>query len=825
VIGAPLAGHWLFVFLVLIQACACLFFFFAGLDDLSVRFIINLPQEDLTSVARICFQVEEAQWFYEDFIRPLDPQLPSMSLREFTYRMFQHCPLLASFSEENRMRAFEEFMKYKTRVPVRGAIMLNAEMDSAVLVKGWKKSSGWGFPKGKINKDEDDLECAIREVDEETGFDIREAGLVPQDEPVKYIDVPMRDQNIRLYVFRGVPMDTKFQPRTRKEISKIQWWKLSDLPAFKKKNAQGPGGQGQVQTAPTSLADKANKFYMVAPFLGHLRKWVSQQKKRDATKAAEAAASGSTSASMAAATAAAVAAAAAAAAAAANVTNNIAHQNEHFATLSLPAAVLEEPMTEDDTWAASKQGGGHAPPQPVTGTEVRASLEDTTRELQRLWNQQSQASAAPSVHSPTPVDTDRQDKGASLLALLQKGPAPATQTTHAPLPHQQPHQHVTMSMQNQPYAYGSTHAPTTRFPATHGPTHAFQPALAHPQPLPPQARSLLVGASGNVAQQVQRRRVSESHHTQTQVSDRQNRVHLVPHPVQDGAENIVTEKKYGNPRQHPQFLQATAMPSPPQALSHLYRDPATGMPFAQGPHMHGSYGMHGSPSQPQQPLPQGSLPNNVDAGNPTVPIDKHRSTLLDMFKKLDSPSPGAQKSPHVAGATPQTVPASSTTGEDIHRGLLSLLPRPEMTPNSRPQTMSPTNPAMNRTPHSYTTNPPYVDPRLASVISGGRPMASPMFSSVYGANPAGNSSVLMSPPAASSFPAPAPNVLQAVPIQHSSAHKQKLLSLFNNANNDPSSGSPAPGPDNSNGTHGEPISSADRNFLLGYLESVTNTAK
>ncbi len=33
-----------------------------------------------------------------------------------------------------------------------------------VLVKGWKASSGWGFPKGKINESEPQATCAIREV-------------------------------------------------------------------------------------------------------------------------------------------------------------------------------------------------------------------------------------------------------------------------------------------------------------------------------------------------------------------------------------------------------------------------------------------------------------------------------------------------------------------------------------------------------------------------------------------------------------------------------------------------------------------------------------
>ncbi|KAL4988519.1 Dcp2, box A domain-containing protein [Aspergillus falconensis] len=241
------------------------------LDDLCVRFIINLPREELESVERICFQVEEAQWFYEDFIRPLDPALPSLSLKAFALRIFQHCPLMANWSRYHHMTAFSEFLAYKTRVPVRGAIMLNQEMDQVVLVKGWKKGANWSFPRGKINKDEKDLDCAIREVYEETGYDVREAGLVPGDENVKFIEITMREQHMRLYVFRGVPQNAYFEPRTRKEISKIEWWKLSDLPTLKKSKQFD---QGQA-------AANANKFYMVAPFLHPLKKWIAQQKKLD----------------------------------------------------------------------------------------------------------------------------------------------------------------------------------------------------------------------------------------------------------------------------------------------------------------------------------------------------------------------------------------------------------------------------------------------------------------------------------------------------------------------------------------------------------------
>lgn len=249
-----------------------------GLDDLCARFIINLPAEDLSSVARICFQVEEAQWFYEDFIRPTDATLPAMSLKVFCLRIFQHCPLLSRFSAESQMAAFDEFLKYKERIPVRGAIMLNQEMDSAVLVKGWKSGSSWSFPRGKINKDEDDLDCAIRELWEETGYDVRGAGhlILDDDHLGQPLDVIMREQHLRYYVFRGVPMDTVFEPKTRKEISKIQWYPLSDLPGYNVKK----GKQFHTLTAKVNVS----RFYMVAKFLPMLQKWIVQEKAREARR-------------------------------------------------------------------------------------------------------------------------------------------------------------------------------------------------------------------------------------------------------------------------------------------------------------------------------------------------------------------------------------------------------------------------------------------------------------------------------------------------------------------------------------------------------------
>ncbi|KAL6309949.1 Dcp2, box A domain-containing protein [Sparassis latifolia] len=233
------------------------------LEDLSSRFILNLPEEELASLERVCFQVEQAHWYYEDFIREQDPsRFPSYTLKTFSEALFRACPLLHHWAHDHE-RTFQSFMQYKTRVPVCGAIMLNATWDKCVLVKGWKSSAGWGFPKGKINEQEPRPRCAIREVSEETGYD-----LDGQLDPENVIDLSIKEQSISLYIVPGVPEDYPFQTKTRKEISKIAWFNLSDLPTWKRSKAV-PG-----------------KFYLITPFIGPLKSYINKRRPRNVARKA-----------------------------------------------------------------------------------------------------------------------------------------------------------------------------------------------------------------------------------------------------------------------------------------------------------------------------------------------------------------------------------------------------------------------------------------------------------------------------------------------------------------------------------------------------------
>ena len=213
-----------------------------ALEDLYARFLYNLPESELLQVDRLFFQLEQAWWFYEDFMADMNDTLPHFKqLKTFSERVFTHCPLLSK-SKTNFSELFNNFSAYKAQIPVCGCIMLNPDMTKVVLVCTWKGKS-WGFPRGKINEKENPLACAIREVYEECGFDA--TAHCKEDDQLVVIE---ESKAINLFVATNVPESTMFMPQTRKEISEVAFFSLDELP---------------------------KSTYGVYPFIPKLRRWIA----------------------------------------------------------------------------------------------------------------------------------------------------------------------------------------------------------------------------------------------------------------------------------------------------------------------------------------------------------------------------------------------------------------------------------------------------------------------------------------------------------------------------------------------------------------------
>jgi mRNA-decapping enzyme subunit 2 len=230
------------------------------LEELAARFVLNCPAEELNSFERILFLVEQAHWYYEDFVREENKNLRSMKLREFAELTFHRCAALSKYRGKVD-GIYKNFLMYKLSIPTAGLVILNPQMDKVLMVKGWNSGSSWGFPKGKINKNEPERECAAREVFEEVGVDFsgytNEEDSIVVTRSVDKAGAPGLKQRSRLFIVPNISEETVFVTQTRKEIGSIAWHSLSAL----------------------VKAGHGKKFFMVGPFLQPLLKWIQAKKK------------------------------------------------------------------------------------------------------------------------------------------------------------------------------------------------------------------------------------------------------------------------------------------------------------------------------------------------------------------------------------------------------------------------------------------------------------------------------------------------------------------------------------------------------------------
>ena len=123
--------------------------------DLEVRFLINLPKEELSDSNRLFSQLEQALWcfdlvhihvlflyniaflvethrFYEDFYADEYDHLPHLKFKDFAKRMFETCPLLKP-SQHMYEELLMKFRSHVGQIPTFGAILLTSDMTKCLL--------------------------------------------------------------------------------------------------------------------------------------------------------------------------------------------------------------------------------------------------------------------------------------------------------------------------------------------------------------------------------------------------------------------------------------------------------------------------------------------------------------------------------------------------------------------------------------------------------------------------------------------------------------------------------------------------------------------
>lgn len=175
--------------------------------------------------------MELAHWFFIDFYCEDYNDLHQCNIKEFAQQsrttrstflrfrhrslfrvVFQHCPFLRDYVH-HLDAILSRWRGYKLSVPTYGAVLIDPTYEHVLLVRGFYNRESWGFPKGKVQENESPLKCAIREVMEEVGFDMKDRAYDDQ-----YLERDLNGQLIRLYIVKQVPLETKFAPKTKNEI-------------------------------------------------------------------------------------------------------------------------------------------------------------------------------------------------------------------------------------------------------------------------------------------------------------------------------------------------------------------------------------------------------------------------------------------------------------------------------------------------------------------------------------------------------------------------------------------------------------------------------
>ena len=115
----------------------------------------------------------------------------------------------------------------KIKIIAGGGLVLN---DAGELLMIYRRGK-WGLPKGKLDEGETIEECAVREVEEETGVTGIERGELISIGYHEYYDRHVKEDVIKETYWYAMKVKGKqvLVPQTEEDITEIKWVKGDDL--------------------------------------------------------------------------------------------------------------------------------------------------------------------------------------------------------------------------------------------------------------------------------------------------------------------------------------------------------------------------------------------------------------------------------------------------------------------------------------------------------------------------------------------------------------------------------------------------------------------
>jgi 8-oxo-dGTP pyrophosphatase MutT (NUDIX family) len=150
-----------------------------------------------------------------------------LKTKEFEDIWFNVWGKTANFSHYKNEETISKEKFYQMRHGINGLYTL-ADLVDASPTK-WEEPE-WGFPKGRRNYNETDLDCSVREFNEETGYNLNKISIVHNISPFEEI---FCGSNYKSYKHKYFLTQMEFEEsepaiQESNEISEIQWKSYAD---------------------------------------------------------------------------------------------------------------------------------------------------------------------------------------------------------------------------------------------------------------------------------------------------------------------------------------------------------------------------------------------------------------------------------------------------------------------------------------------------------------------------------------------------------------------------------------------------------------------
>ena len=150
-----------------------------------------------------------------------------LKTKEFEDIWFNVWGKTANFSHYKNEETVSKEKFYQLKHGINGLYTL-ADLVDASPTK-WEEPE-WGFPKGRRNYNETDLDCSVREFNEETGYNLNKTSIVHNISPFEEI---FCGSNYKSYKHKYFLTQMEFEEsepaiQESNEISQIQWKSYAD---------------------------------------------------------------------------------------------------------------------------------------------------------------------------------------------------------------------------------------------------------------------------------------------------------------------------------------------------------------------------------------------------------------------------------------------------------------------------------------------------------------------------------------------------------------------------------------------------------------------